>query len=104
MKKFLTLSAATAAVFMAIALAPADAAVRKTNGVNHGQASNNQVTTDFSARRRYYRRYYGGYYRPYYGGYGYGYGSPYGYGYGPGYYGYGYRPYYRPGITFGFGF
>ena len=51
-----------------------------------------------------YRRY--GYNRPYYRPYyQYGYRQPYyGYGYGYPYAGYGYRPYWRPGISLGFGF
>ena len=51
-----------------------------------------------------YRRY--GYNRPYYRPYyQYGYRQPYyGYGYGYPYAGYGYRPYWRPGVSLGFGF
>jgi hypothetical protein len=87
------------AVVLAIAgaiwfTAPADAAARKSDGIQNGQA----VTMDLSARR-YHRRYvyrYGPRYR-YYGG-------PYYYGYPYGYYPYGYYPYYyrRPGIYFRF--
>ncbi len=74
--------------------APADAAARKTDGIQNGQT----ITTDLSAHR-YYRRYG---YRHY--GYRY-YGRPYYYPYAYGYYPYGYYPYgyyRRPGIYFGF--
>jgi hypothetical protein len=99
MRKLLALSVAAAALFVVAVSAPANAAVRKADGVQNGQAAQ---TADLSARR-YYRRYgyrsYGPRYRyyggPYYSGY------PYAYGYYPYY-----RPYYyrRPGIYFGFGF
>lgn len=96
MRTLLTLSAAAAALFVVAVTAPADAAVRKTDGVQNGQT----VQMDLSARRysrRHYRYYRGRYYRPY------GYYGPY-YGYGPGPYYYGPRYYYRPVFPFPFPF
>ena len=94
MRTLLTLSAAAAALFVVAVTAPADAAARKTDGVQNGQT----VQMDLSARR-YHRRYFrynrGPYYRPY------GYYGPY-YGYGPGPYYYGPRYYYRPVFPFPF--
>ena len=93
MRNLLTLSAAAAALFLVAVTAPANAAVRKTDGVQNGQT----VQMDLSARR-YYRRYYRSYRYypgPYY--------RPYGYYYGPGpYYYYGPRYYYRPVVPFPF--
>jgi hypothetical protein len=92
MRKLLTLSAAAAALFVVAVTAPADAAVRKTDGVQNGQT----IQMDLSARR-YYRRYYR-HYRYYPGPYY----RPYGYYYGPGPYYYGPRYYYRPVFPFPF--
>ena len=96
MRTLLTLSAAAAALFVVAVTAPADAAVRKTDGVQNGQT----VQMDLSARRyhrRHHRYYRGRYYRPY------GYYGPY-YGYGPGPYYYGPRYYYPPVFPFPFPF
>lgn len=98
MSKFLTLSAAVAALCAVAVSTPASAADRKADGIHNGQAA----STEFSARRRHHNyrhyRYYGPRYysRPYYG-------YPYAYAYGPRYYPY--RHYYgRPGVSFSFGF
>ena len=92
MKKLLTLGAAIAGLCVVAVSAPANAADRKSDGIQNDPT----VTIDLSARHRHWRRY-GGY--RYYGGPYYGY--PYAYGYYPyGYYPY--RYYRRPGIYFGF--
>lgn len=93
MYRILTGVSVAALLGLAALTVPASATTR-----THDQsAANANVATDMSARR-YHRRYYRHYgYRSYYG-------SPY-YAYTPGPYYYGYGPrYYRPGISFGFGF
>src|SRR5262245_25547381 len=111
------------ALLSVLALSPAGAAERRSDGLKIKSAA---ASTDMSAQRywRARRAYWGGWgvrrawgpgygfygpwyrplYRPYYaGGYGYGYASPYAYGAYPYQYG-GYPIYARPVVSVGFGF
>jgi hypothetical protein len=101
MSKFLTLSAAVAALCAVAVSTPASAAEQKADGLHNGQAA----STEFSARvrhHRYYRHYSNRYYGPRYYSRPY-YSAPYAYAYGPRYYPS--RHYYRrPGVSFNFGF
>jgi hypothetical protein len=93
---------AAAALLLALSFtAPANAAESRSIGA--AKVTNSGIT-DFSARR-YRRHYYSGRYYPrrYYGG-GYGYSQPYGYYPSPYYQPYYGQRYYRPGLSFGFGF
>jgi hypothetical protein len=108
MKKILILSAATAALILFAASAPANAATRKAQAVTAGQTAQMEL----SARRRYRRHVYR-YYAPRYRYHRYYYGRPYYYSYryyyGPRYYRYyypygSYYYYGRPGFYFGFRF
>lgn len=92
--KAMVVTLAAAGLVAAFAMPAKADGIAKANGLNSNAA---QVEhTDISSQRRYYRQRYGYRYRPYavaprYG-YRYGYYAPYGYA----------RPYYGPGVGFGF--
>ena len=98
------------AFFVVLVVAAPRSAIAQPNAMAIGAGTTETFEeVGYRYRGRYgyrpsYRRY--GYNRPYYRPYyQYGYRQPYyGYGYGYPYAGYGYRPYWRPGISLGFGF